>query len=129
MMTSTQLLEKGEILDWAGIVRDRPCETAIASTEAVCINIPIDYFLELIDRTPQLEALWQAPLMIPWHDSFAIVYQNAEYFWHLTDRTRNRRKNLNYAPYEPIRRYYQSDRSRTGCGNYRPFISASAQIF
>jgi HlyB family type I secretion system ABC transporter len=56
--TTLQLLEKGEILGWAGILRDRACETAIASTEAVCINIPAAYFLELIDRTPQLEALF-----------------------------------------------------------------------
>jgi ATP-binding cassette, subfamily B, bacterial HlyB/CyaB len=58
MPTTLQLLEKGEILGWAGIVRDRPCETAIASTEAVCINVPANYFLHLIDRTPQLEALF-----------------------------------------------------------------------
>jgi HlyB family type I secretion system ABC transporter len=56
--TTLQLLEKGEILGWAGIMRDRACETAIASTEAVCINVPADYFLALIDRTPQLEALF-----------------------------------------------------------------------
>jgi subfamily B ATP-binding cassette protein HlyB/CyaB len=58
MPITLQLLEKGEILGWAGIVRNRPCETAIASTEAVCINVPADYFLKLIDRTPQLEALF-----------------------------------------------------------------------
>ncbi len=58
MPTTLQLLEKGEIIGWAGVVRRRPCETAIASTEAVCINIPTAYFLELIDRTPQLEALF-----------------------------------------------------------------------
>jgi HlyB family type I secretion system ABC transporter len=56
--TTLQLLEKGEILGWAGILRNRPCETAIASTEAVCINIPVAYFRQLIDRTPQLEALF-----------------------------------------------------------------------
>jgi HlyB family type I secretion system ABC transporter len=56
--TTLQLLEKGEILGWAGIVRNRPCETAIASTDTVCINIPADYLLALIDRTPQLEALF-----------------------------------------------------------------------
>jgi ATP-binding cassette, subfamily B, bacterial HlyB/CyaB len=56
--TTLQLLEKGEILGCAGILRDRACETAIASTEAVCINIPAAYFLALIDRTPQLEALF-----------------------------------------------------------------------
>ncbi len=56
--TTLQMLEKGEILGWAGILRQRPCETAIASTEAVCIQISAGYFLELIDRTPQLEALF-----------------------------------------------------------------------
>ncbi len=58
MPTTLQLLEKGEILGWVGIVRNCPCETAIASTAAVCIQIPTAYFLDLIDRTPQLEALF-----------------------------------------------------------------------
>jgi ATP-binding cassette, subfamily B, bacterial HlyB/CyaB len=58
MPTTLQLLEKGEIIGWAGVVRNRACETAIASTEAVCINIPVAYFQALIDRSPQLEALF-----------------------------------------------------------------------
>jgi HlyB family type I secretion system ABC transporter len=58
MPTTLQLLEKGEIIGWAGVVRNKACETAIASTEAVCINIPVAYFLKLIARTPQLEALF-----------------------------------------------------------------------
>jgi ATP-binding cassette subfamily B protein len=58
MPITLQLLEKGEIIGWAGVVRDRPCETAIASTEAVCITIPVPYFLKLIAQSPQLEALF-----------------------------------------------------------------------
>ncbi len=58
MPTTLQLLEKGEIMGWAGVVRNKACETAIASTEAVCINIPVAYFLQLISKTPQLEALF-----------------------------------------------------------------------
>ena len=58
MPTTLQLLEKGEIIGWAGVVRNRACETAIASTEAVCINVPVAYFRQLVDRTPQLEALF-----------------------------------------------------------------------
>jgi HlyB family type I secretion system ABC transporter len=53
-----QLLEKGDILGWAGVLRQRPSETAIASTESVCVQIPVAYFQALIDRTPQLEALF-----------------------------------------------------------------------
>jgi HlyB family type I secretion system ABC transporter len=58
MPTTLQLLEKGDILGWAGVVRQRPSETAIASTESVCIQIQTTYFRELIDRTPQLAALF-----------------------------------------------------------------------
>jgi ATP-binding cassette, subfamily B, bacterial HlyB/CyaB len=58
MPNTLQLLEKGEIIGWAGVVRKRACETAIASTEAVCINVPVAYFQQLVDRTPQLEALF-----------------------------------------------------------------------
>jgi ATP-binding cassette subfamily B protein len=58
MPTTLQLLEKGEIVGWAAVVRDRACETAIASTEAVCITIPVPYFLKLISKSPQLEALF-----------------------------------------------------------------------
>jgi ATP-binding cassette, subfamily B, bacterial HlyB/CyaB len=56
--TTLQLLETGEILGWTGVLRQQACETAIASTEAVCIQIPVAYFRQLIDRTPQLEALF-----------------------------------------------------------------------
>jgi HlyB family type I secretion system ABC transporter len=58
MPTTLQLLERGEILGWTGVLRQRACETAIASTEAVCIQIPVAYFRQLVDRTPQLEALF-----------------------------------------------------------------------
>jgi HlyB family type I secretion system ABC transporter len=58
MPTTLQLLKKGAILGWAGVLRNQPCETAIASTAAICINIPVAYFRQLIDRTPQLQALF-----------------------------------------------------------------------
>jgi ATP-binding cassette, subfamily B, bacterial HlyB/CyaB len=58
MPTTLQLLEKGGILGWAGVLRQLPSETAIASTESVCIQIPATYFRELVDRTPQLAALF-----------------------------------------------------------------------
>ncbi|AFY92006.1 peptidase domain-containing ABC transporter [Chamaesiphon minutus] len=56
--TTLQLLEKGEILGWTGVLRQCACETAIASTEAVCVRVPVADFRQLIDRTPQLEALF-----------------------------------------------------------------------
>ena len=76
MPTTLQLLEKGEIIGWAGVVRNKACETAIASTEAVCINIPVGYFLKLIAKTPQLEALfYYGTPLIEVYDLLAIHVQ------------------------------------------------------
>ena len=49
-----QLLQSGEILGWVSLVRGVPCETAIASTEAICLTIPSSDFLALLDREPLL---------------------------------------------------------------------------
>jgi subfamily B ATP-binding cassette protein HlyB/CyaB len=37
-----KLLQPGEILGWVGLVRGVPCETAIASTESVCLTLSAD---------------------------------------------------------------------------------------
>lgn len=51
-----QLLQAGEILGWVSLVRGVPCETAIASTEAICLTIPSSDFLALLDQEPLLAA-------------------------------------------------------------------------
>lgn len=45
-----KLLQPGEILGWVGLVRGVPCETAIASTESVCLIINTSDFFALLDR-------------------------------------------------------------------------------
>jgi ATP-binding cassette subfamily B protein len=45
---SLQVVGAGEILGWIGLVRGVACETATASGETVCINIPGNDFLQLI---------------------------------------------------------------------------------
>lgn len=52
MPVSLQLLGPGVILGWVGLVRLIACETAIASTEVVCINIPAADFLECLAAEP-----------------------------------------------------------------------------
>lgn len=52
-----QLLKPGEILGWASLARGIPCETAIASTEAICLTIPSSDFLALLDQEPLLTAV------------------------------------------------------------------------
>jgi CRP-like cAMP-binding protein len=45
-----KLLNSGEVFGWVSNLRDVPCETVIASTEVVCLNIDRKYFLNLIEQ-------------------------------------------------------------------------------
>jgi ATP-binding cassette subfamily B protein len=42
--------ESGEVMGWASLVRGIPCETISASTDAVCLVLPTDDFLALLER-------------------------------------------------------------------------------
>ncbi|AFY99405.1 peptidase domain-containing ABC transporter [Calothrix sp. PCC 6303] len=44
------LLQPGEVIGWISHLRGEACETAIASTEVVCLNLPIADFLDLLTR-------------------------------------------------------------------------------
>lgn len=54
-----KLLRPGEVLGWAGLVRGVPCETAIASTEVVCLSIPAAEFSELLEQELLLAATFR----------------------------------------------------------------------
>ncbi len=43
-----KLLEPGEILGWVGLIRNIACETAIASSEVICVTIPAVNFLTIL---------------------------------------------------------------------------------
>ena len=45
-----KLLQPGEILGWVGLVRGVACETAIASTESVCLILNTNDFFALLDQ-------------------------------------------------------------------------------
>jgi ATP-binding cassette, subfamily B, bacterial HlyB/CyaB len=47
-----KLMEPGEILGWISLLRGVPCETAIASTEAVCLHLAATDFLALCQQEP-----------------------------------------------------------------------------
>ncbi len=49
-----QLLQPGAVLGWAGLIRGVPCETAITSTEAICLTLPAADFLALLKLEPLL---------------------------------------------------------------------------
>lgn len=49
-----ELLRPGAVIGWIGLLRGVPCETAIASTESICLTIEAADFLALLEREPQL---------------------------------------------------------------------------
>jgi len=53
------LLKPGAILGWISLMRGVPCETAIASTESVCLTIPTGQFLALMAQEPTATAAFQ----------------------------------------------------------------------
>ncbi|MDJ1182236.1 peptidase domain-containing ABC transporter [Roseofilum casamattae] len=50
---SLKRAEPGEIMGWASLLRQSGCETALASTEVICITIPAEDFLGLMERNAQ----------------------------------------------------------------------------
>lgn len=48
-----EMMKPGQILGWVSLVRGVPCETAIASTETICLTLPSSEFLSLIAGEPQ----------------------------------------------------------------------------
>ena len=47
---SLKLVGPGEVLGWGSLVRGVGCETAIASTESICITVPAAVFLAYLEK-------------------------------------------------------------------------------
>ncbi len=48
-----QLLPPGQVLGWVSLLRGVACETALASTETICLTLEAADFLELLEQEPQ----------------------------------------------------------------------------
>ncbi len=60
-----KLLQPGEIIGWVGLLRGVPCETAIASTESICLIFSASDFLSLLARETALsEAFRSTPALV-----------------------------------------------------------------
>lgn len=71
-----QRLEPGEIAGWAGLVRGVACETVIASTEAVCLNLPALDFLTLLKQEASIATYFHyQPALIEIFDLLAAKLQ------------------------------------------------------
>ncbi len=55
-----KLIQPGEIIGWVSLLRGVPCETAIASTESVCLTLNAPDFLSLLDREPTLATAFRS---------------------------------------------------------------------
>ncbi|HBL10944.1 MAG TPA: type I secretion system permease/ATPase [Cyanobacteria bacterium UBA11162] len=53
------LLEPGAIIGWVSLIRGVPCETAIASTESICLTLPAPQFLAVMAREPSVTTAYQ----------------------------------------------------------------------
>lgn len=53
---SLKLLEPREILGWVSLLRNKACETALASQETLCLNLPSQDFIDLINTEPDFAA-------------------------------------------------------------------------
>ncbi|HEY9599742.1 MAG TPA: cyclic nucleotide-binding domain-containing protein, partial [Cyanophyceae cyanobacterium] len=54
-----KLLQPGEIFGWVSLLRGIPCETAIASSEAVCLTFNATEFLTLIEAEPNFASAFR----------------------------------------------------------------------
>ncbi|MDX2239662.1 MAG: peptidase domain-containing ABC transporter [Leptolyngbyaceae cyanobacterium bins.302] len=71
--STLQRLEPGAILGWVSLLRGVACETAIASTEAVCITIPIASFRQLLEQEPKFAAYFmEQPALVEVFDLLAM---------------------------------------------------------
>jgi ATP-binding cassette subfamily B protein len=53
---SLQILQSGAILGWVGLLRGVACETAIASTESICLSLSTQDFRALLRQEPKFAA-------------------------------------------------------------------------
>jgi HlyB family type I secretion system ABC transporter len=54
-------LETGSTIGAIGMIRGVPCESAIASTEAICLTIPVESFMQIVATEPILRQYFDRP--------------------------------------------------------------------
>lgn len=64
MPITLEKLEPGAVIGWTGIVREVSCETAIASTEVICLTLATADFLTLLGQEPQIAKAFQEQLSL-----------------------------------------------------------------
>ena len=88
---SVQILEEQAILGWVSLLRNIPCETAIASEETICLTLPGETFLDLLQRYPTWASHFerQVPLAELCSLLGLFIQQQAQNLWDLRDLSLN----------------------------------------
>ncbi len=102
MPTTLDKLKPGQIIGWVNLARGLPCETAMASTEVICLALDNEDFLELLEEYPQLAAKYKfKPAKVEVFDLLGIqLEQQAQGDWELADLA-NRMTDVAEAYYLP----------------------------
>jgi HlyB family type I secretion system ABC transporter len=87
MPTTLDKLKSGDIIGWVNLARGVACETAMASTEVVCLALDNAEFKRLVDTYPELKAEFKAkPANVELFDLFGLQLENqAQGDWELKD--------------------------------------------
>jgi ATP-binding cassette, subfamily B, bacterial HlyB/CyaB len=73
---SLQILESGASLGWISLLRDIPCETALASEETICFVLPAADFHDLLHQHPAVAAVFATPHRSEIFDLIARYFQH-----------------------------------------------------
>ena len=73
---SLQILESGAILGWISLLRDIPCETALASEETICFVLPAADFHDLLHQHPAVATVFATPHRSEIFDLIARYFQH-----------------------------------------------------
>jgi Cyclic nucleotide-binding domain len=77
---SLQVLEPGALLGGIGLLRDIPCETAIASEETVCFVLSAEDFNDAIDRHPEIAEVFDTPHLTEVFDLITHYFKHQNLF-------------------------------------------------
>ena len=87
MPTTLEKLKPGQIIGWVNLARGIACETAMASTEVVCLALDNDEFVRLVEQYPKLSREFkEKPANVEIFDLFGIqLEKEAQGDWKLKD--------------------------------------------
>ena len=87
MPTTLEKLKPGQLIGWVNLARGIACETAMASTEVVCLALDNEEFLRLIEKYPELrQEFKEKPANVEIFDLFGIqLEKEAQGDWKLKD--------------------------------------------